>query len=284
MSTILPKERRQIEIISLLLSSQTKYSVDDLCEYFNVEVATIQRDLQDLRALGIPVHSAKKNLRMEKNLSEKDLRLLLSRYTAFAGSAVAFPKSTALLIKKLKTKSLSLFAGLVNAIENNKESKIVYYKMFDDEVVERTIEPYELFSTTRDWRLIARSDGIFKQFLVENIQVVEGTGRRFKRISDYDSGEIYRSSFEYWGGGKVIEVKLHFSKKVARIIKNSVWTEDQEVIEQKDGSVVLKLKVNSIEHIGNWVLTWGGDVKILKPNRLKQYVISQAEGLLKKNR
>jgi predicted DNA-binding transcriptional regulator YafY len=278
-----PKERRQVEIVALVQDQAQKHSVRDLCEYFSVETATIQRDLQELRSLGIPVHSSRGTVRLARSLTQKELQLLLRRFTAFCGEAVSVPKSTALLAKKQKSSSLSLMAELVAAIERRKVVEIKYYKMYDDNLVTRVIEPYLLFPSSRDWILLARSDRIFKHFLLQNIKGVKCTMASFRRDRDFDPGDLHRLSFEYWSGDEVHEVELKFSKKVAHVITNGIWGEDQEILPQTDGSVILRMRVNSLEQLGNWVLTWGSNVQILSPRSLVRQMAEKAKGFVDAN-
>jgi hypothetical protein len=154
----------------------------------------------------------------------------------------------------------------------------------DDETVIRLIEPYDIIPTVRDWHLIARSDSIFKTFLVENIKEIKVLDQRFQRNPSYDVTDLFRRSFEYWSGGKEIEVVLQFKKRVASIIKNGIWSEDQEMKTLPNGSIILATKVNSLEEIGNWVMTWGGNVKVLQPERLRRHVVKKANGLAKTNK
>ena len=279
----LPKERRQVEILALIGDTSANYSVADLCEHFSVEVATIHRDLQELRGLGLSIHSLRGAVQITRPLTEADLRLLLSRYVSFVGNAVAFPKSTSVVVKKLKGRSLLIFTELVRAIEKRRAVEIQYYKMFDDTLVTRTIEPYQLFSTSREWMLIARSDDIFKHFLLQNIREIKQTEQFFKRQRDFDASDFYRLSFDYWSGNEVFEVTLRFTKDVAHVIANGIWGEDQEIFSQNDGSVILKMRVNSLEQVGNWILTWGGDVRVLQPESLREQLKSKASLFASRN-
>jgi predicted DNA-binding transcriptional regulator YafY len=275
------KERRQIEILSLIQTSKIPLSIADLCIEFNVQVATIQRDLRELRERGIPIHSVGKGVQLLEKLDLKTYQQLLSLYIASVGNVVSYPKNISLIVRKLHGKSIDLFVSLVKAIESSHFVRLTYYKMFDDDMVLREIEPYDLIPTSRDWRLIAISDGYYKQFLVENIKNIEILDKKFQRTKDYDSTEYFRNTFNYWRGSTEFDVVCRFSKKVAPIIKAEVWTEDQEIIQQKDGSIVLKMKVNSLEQVGDWLMGWGGEVKILLPEELNSIIKHKAREILR---
>jgi len=273
------KERRQVELFSLIQTSKKSLSIADLCIKFNVEVATIQRDLRELREHGIPIHSIRKGIQLLGKLDLKTYQQLLSLYLASVGNVISYPKNISLMVRKLHGKSIDLFVSLVKAIESRHNARLTYYKMYDDVIVIREVEPYDLIPTSRDWRLIAKSDGYYKQFLVENIKNIEILDKKFQRSKDYDSTEFFRNTFNYWHGSTEHEVVCRFSKRVAPIIKAEVWTEDQEIIQQKDGSIILKMKVNSLEQVGDWLMGWGGDVIILKPIELKRYLFEKLNNI-----
>ncbi len=277
---IISKERRQIELFSLIQTSKTVLSIADLCAIFDVEVATIQRDLRELRERGIPIHSIRKGVQLLGKLDLKTYQQLLSLYLASVGNVISYPKNISLMVRKLQGKSIDLFVSLVKAIESKHVVRLTYYKMFDDDTVIREIEPYDLIPTSRDWRLIAKSDGYYKQFLIENIENIETLEKKFQRMKEYDSTEFFKNSFNYWRGSSEFYVVCRFSKKIAPIIKAEVWAEDQEIILQKDGSIILKMKVNSLEQVGDWLMGWGGEVKVIEPNELLSYVEEKAKSIL----
>ncbi len=278
------KEQRQVEIVSLAQSPEKRFSVADLCGEFGVEVATIHRDLNDLRALGIPIHSMGKTVQLDKKLSEKQIQTLLARYLATVGETIGYPKNISLTVKKLKERSINIIVALVNAILKRRVLKISYYKMYSNETVERTIEPYELIPTTKEWRLIARSDDYFKQFLVENILSVTPLPKKFVRTPDYDSIDFFRHSFNYWRGEQDFDVTLEFDIEAAAVIACEIWSENQELERRANGSVLLTMKTNALEQVGDWVMGWDRHVRVIGPPKLKEYVLKKAEMIIEKYR
>ncbi|MFZ1976861.1 MAG: WYL domain-containing protein [Bacteroidota bacterium] len=274
------KERRQIELFSIIQTSKTALSIADLCASFDVEVATIQRDLRELRERGIPIHSVRRGVQLPGKLDVKTYQHILSLYLASVGNVISYPKNISLMVRKLQGKSVDLFVSLVRAIESRHVVRLSYYKMFDDDTVIRDVEPYDLIPTSRDWRLIAKSDGYYKQFLVENIENIETLEKRFQRAKEYDSTDFFKNTFNYWRGSSEFDVVCRFSKKVAPIIKAGMWAEDQEIIQQKDGTIILKMKVNSLEQVGDWLMGWGGEVIIISPKSLKEYIFKKAKCII----
>jgi len=278
------KRARQIEILTLVEKNPSYYSVADLCDMFHVEVATVHRDLRDLRDAGLDIHSSKNKLILLKTLTEKDYRILLSNYLTSVSGIISFPKNISLTVKQLREKTLEIFTTLVDAIEMRERIKISYVRSQDSRLQTYSLEPYDIVPGNRDWRLIAASDGVFKQFIIGGIREIWRTGESFRRQVEYSAEDYYSGSFGFFSGKSVFDVALRFTKNVAHIVGNRTWSEDQETTRNSDGSVTLKMKVNSIEEIASWVLTWGGEVKVIRPSELKKYVIVKASGILRSNR
>ena len=278
------KRARQIEILSLIERKPNCHSVADLCDIFHVEVATIHRDLRDLREVGHDIHSSKNKLILFRSLTEKDYRILLSNYLTSVSGIISFPKNISLTVKQLKGKTLEIFTEMVGAIETREKIEIDYMRHKDSHLRKYILEPYDIIPGNRDWRLIAVSDGIFKQFIIGGIREIKRTGSSFKRTTEYSADEYYSGSFGFFSGKNLFDAVLEFKKNVGNAVSNRTWSEDQEITLGNDGKVTLKIKVNSIEEVGSWILSWGGEVKVIEPGELKKYVIEKARGILKSNR
>lgn len=277
------KSRRPIEILAMVIEKNAHYSVADLTLRFGVEEAAIQRDLRELRSLGVAVHSRKNKIMLMEPLDPELLSTIISLYISLSGAAISYPKSISLLTQKMKDAFLTTLVTLVHAIENRKPLLLQYKRISDGNLVRREVEPYDIIPTFRDWRLIAHSDGIYKQFLLENIQSIEVFDKTFVRKNDYHPDKVFRNSFNYWLGGEEIRVVLDFSIDVADQVRHGVWSETQEVEETESG-VRLTMVVNSYETISNWILGWGSAVRVVEPKELREHVIAIAKEFLDTNR
>lgn len=276
------KLKRQIEILALVERNPKKYSIADLCSEFGVEVATIQRDLRELRSYGSHIHSTKNKLSLLQSLRLTDYNELLGLYLSLSTGAVGFPKSIPIVTKKLKEKSLHTFVTLVRAIERSEVVEMDYVRVGETTPNTRRVEPYHLIPTTKDWRLIARSDGIFKQFFVDNIRRVATTGNRYKK-EDFDLRKFFLSAWETFRLDEPTTVRLLFSKDVASIVKDRIWSETQEVDEQKNGAVLITIQVGGIEEIVGWVMGWGKEVEVMEPEELRQLTTQRAREVVAKH-
>ena len=89
-----------------------------------------------------------------------------------------------------------------------------------------------------------------------------------------------RDSFGVHSGEGEFEVVIRFSPRAADYIREKKWHESQQLRELKNGSVEIKLKLSSLVEIERWVLSWGGDAKVIKPSELAEAVRSSANKIL----
>ena len=68
--------------------------------------------------------------------------------------------------------------------------------------------------------------------------------------------------------------------RAADYVREKKWHQSQQLRELKGGGVELKLKLSSLAEIERWVLSWGGDAKVLKPRELAVAVKEAARKIL----
>ena len=147
--------------------------------------------------------------------------------------------------------------ALVNAIEDHREIEIEYLKLADNTMIRRRLQPYRLFPTIRDWRLVAKSDGIFKQFIVDNITAIKKVDHRFSPDKTFSLQNMFVHAWEIYRGKEPIVVKLLFSKEMSPIVMKKVWSENQMLETLPNGKVCLTVQIGDIEEMVGWVMSWG---------------------------
>ncbi|MDP2681259.1 MAG: WYL domain-containing protein [Deltaproteobacteria bacterium] len=48
------------------------------------------------------------------------------------------------------------------------------------------------------------------------------------------------------------------------------WAKNQKIKEQKDGSIILEIKTSGFWDVKKWVLSFGAEAKVLKPEKLRK--------------
>ncbi len=275
------KIKRQIEIIGLCLSEKSnKICISDLSDYFNVDNVTIKRDLKDLRFYGIDIHSEKKRgVYISAKLDAPKIKEIILHYVGLCYSGNIFDKSTLLLVEKHNTNALSHLIMLQICIDRNLESKIWYNKN-DELIEERIIRPLLIFHSEGSWRVLSQEGNSVKQFHFDKITKVKATEKNFPRMSSEKFESMFNYSWGSWIGNEKHKVKLRFSKEWADRIKPRMWTPDQKITDNTDGSFIFEVTVNTLREIASWIVSRGKGCIVMEPEELKQLVIDIAKETL----
>src|SRR5437899_3965612 len=73
------------------------------------------------------------------------------------------------------------------------------------------------------------------------------------------------------------EVIIRFDRSVADYIREKKWHDSQELSDLRDGGVELRLKLSGLEEVERWVLSWGGNARVLRPAELARNIQEAAE-------
>lgn len=178
--------------------------------------------------------------------------------------------------------NLEIFDTLAKATAHRRQIEMTYRKTGRRETEQRIVDPYHLANINGEWYLFAydhaRKD--VRTFVPVRIQSVKQTGKTFPRPEKFSLEKRLRDSFGVHAGEGEYEVVIQFSGRVADLIREKKWHESQQLRELKTGEVELKLKLSSLLEIERWVLSWGGDAKVLKPRELVESVRRAAEKIL----
>jgi predicted DNA-binding transcriptional regulator YafY len=105
------------------------------------------------------------------------------------------------------------------------------------------------------------------------------TKMSFEVAQDFDFEEFLRPSFGVYQG-EPVKVRIWFSPDAAGYIKEKIWHDTQEIVPQKDGSIVFEAEVAGTEEIKFWVMSWVSKAIVLEPASLREEIRTEAESLL----
>jgi len=81
--------------------------------------------------------------------------------------------------------------------------------------------------------------------------------------------------------GRRIEVELLFSKAAAAWVKDKSWHPSQETALLKDGRLRMTLKVADTAELVGWILSFGSQVRVVRPDSLSVKVKEEARRILR---
>jgi proteasome accessory factor B len=177
---------------------------------------------------------------------------------------------------------LKIFDVLAKAAAHREQIELAYRKPGQPKPEARIIDPYHLANINGEWYLFAfdqaRKD--IRTFAPARIKSVKPTGRTFERPQKFSLEKRLRDSFGVHSGRGEHEVVIRFNPRAADYVREKKWHESQRLRERKDGGVEITMKLSSLAEIERWILSWGGDARVLKPRELLDNVRRSAETIL----
>jgi predicted DNA-binding transcriptional regulator YafY len=238
-------------------------------ELFALVVA--EKALQQYRGTSFekPLLSAIK--KMEQSLPDT-----ISLNLADVGQAISFRTRVEPIL------DLKIFDGLARAVAQRQQLELDYRKPGAGKAEVRTVDPYHLANINGEWFLFAFDHGRadIRKFVPARIRGMKPTGKTFERSKKFSLEKQLRDSFGVHSGEGEFDVVIRFNARAADYIREKKWHESQRLEELKNGSVELHLKLSSLVEVERWILSWGGDAKVIKPRELAEAVRNSANKIL----
>lgn len=178
---------------------------------------------------------------------------------------------------------LEIFDALAKATARRQQIELAYRKPGRPQAEHRTVDPYHLANINGEWYLFAfdhlRKD--VRTFVPARIRSVKTTGRTFQPPRKFSLDQRLRGSFGVHSGQGQYDVVIQFDSGVADYIREKRWHESQELRDLKDGGVELRLTLSSLSEVERWVLSWGGNARVLRPEELAEAVRQAAQKILR---
>jgi proteasome accessory factor B len=238
-------------------------------ELFALVVA--EKALQQYRGTSFerPLLSAIK--KMEQSLPDT-----ISLNLADVGQSISFRTSVEPIL------DLKTFDALARAVAQRQQIELGYRKPGAGTSEARIVDPYHLANINGEWFLFAFDHGRkdIRKFVPARIRAVKPTGKMFERSKKFSLEKELRDSFGVHSGEGEYDVVIRFNVRAADYIREKKWHESQQLQELKSGGVDLHVKLSSLVEIERWVLSWGGDAKVIKPRELAEAVRQSANKIL----
>jgi predicted DNA-binding transcriptional regulator YafY len=238
-------------------------------ELFALVVA--EKALQQYRGTSFekPLLSAIK--KMEQSLPDT-----ISLNLSDVGRAISFRTSVEPIL------DLEVFDTLARAVAERRQLELDYRKPGAERPESRIVDPYHLANVNGEWFLFAfdhtRKD--IRKFVPSRMCAIKPTGKTFERSGKFSLEKQLRNSFGIHSGQGEYNVTIRFNARAADYIREKKWHESQQLRELKHGGVELRLKLSSLVEIERWILSWGGDAKVIQPRELGEAVRRSAKKIL----
>jgi proteasome accessory factor B len=180
-----------------------------------------------------------------------------------------------------------VFSQLQDAIRKNHKVRLDYHSLFDGKDIVTTLSPYHLMYNHRAWYVIGKSgihDGSIRMFKLNRIKGLTTLASRFSASEKFDVYDYLGKAWSMIPEGRIYNVKLRFSRKVARNVAEVQWHSTQKMTHNDDGTLTVKFRVDGLGEIGWWILGYGDQVEVLAPAALRKHIARTAKRMAELNR
>jgi len=237
---------------------------------------TLQRDIKEIREIfGVDIEYSKSNKGYFINQGEMEnmnFQRMMEAFDLFNSLNLAKDLNPYILLEKRKPQGTENLYGLLHAIKNKLKIKFAYQKFWEEEASNRVTDPYALKEFKNRWYLITKDnkDAKIKTFPLDRITHFEITNRTFAIPKDYNAEDSFRFSFGIISPDdqEPQEIILSFDPFQGKYIKSLPLHESQEVLVDNEDELQIRLKLWITHDLIMELLSFGSDMKVLKPKRL----------------
>lgn len=142
---------------------------------------------------------------------------------------------------------------------------------------DRTVAPYGLVLVEGLWMLVAHCDlrQDIRHFRLSRITELVDLEDRFEPPAHFNLREYHPTDDRH------LRVHLRFNHNVVDKVKESNNRFIEGMEENQDGLDVV-LRVRHLDDLMQWVLSWGGNVRVVEPESFRNRIYEEAEKMLKR--
>ncbi len=187
-----------------------------------------------------------------------------------------------LIFEERRSLGTQHMAGLIHAIQNRLSVKFEYHKYWDESVSDRTVNPVALKEARNRWYLIAQDGDKVKNFALDRIKNLVISEYRFTPI-EHNVHQEFENSFGIINGTneEAEKVVLSFTPQEGRYVESLPLHHSQKLVLKNEEEIRFSYFIRPTYDFRMELLSYGDQVKILKPEGLKKSIKSQLQKALK---
>ncbi len=250
---------------------------------------TFQRDINDIRSLyGIDIqYDSSQGKYYVCHDPEPDGReRILEAFDTFNALDLTDRLSKYISFEKRRPEGTEHLYGVLHAIKNRRQIRFLYVKFTEQDIIQRTIDPYLLKEFKKRWYVLGRDqrDGRVKSFGLDRMSELDVTRRTFSPDPETDLQERFRYCFGIISPNAEHpeEVILSFNSHNGKYIKSLPLHHTQEVIIDNARELRIRLRLYITHDLYMEMLSLGDKVKVIKPLQLEKILKNTYQSALKK--
>ena len=164
----------------------------------------------------------------------------------------------------------TVWTTITEGLQKHLSLRIFYERPGAQGQTSRGFDPYHVVRYQGEWYLVGHCHlrDALRTFAVSRIRSAVMLDNSFVVPDDFDP-EAYRGGgFGIFGGAEEYRVRIHFARDHAPYVLERQWHPEQKISKDSQGGVELTFPAADLHGVRQWVLSWGGGVKVLAPDQL----------------
>lgn len=270
------------------ISDYLKVESDIQSYNFTISKRTFQRDLQDIYSIY--------NIEIKYNFTKKVYFInyddeaeingrILEAFDTFNALNVSDRISENIYFEKRKPAGTENLYGVLHAIKNKLVVKFVYQKFWEEKSSIRKAEPYALKEYNRRWYVLAKDlrDNKTKTFALDRLSSLEISKYKFSVPENLNVEDIFRYCFGIITTNQehLEEIHLSFTPFQGKYIRTLPLHETQKILVDNENELLVSLKVFITQDLIMELLSFGNNMKVIKPQSLIEIIKKEHEKAFK---
>ncbi|AYD40181.1 transcriptional regulator [Clostridium fermenticellae] len=286
----------------ILLKSRGKMKCKDIAEELEVDERQIRKYKQDLELAGVNIASVTGvdggysiegyDYLLNLNISDEDLAILNLVNLQLKSMNFLYCKEFNNLMDKMNVISKSNSKNCARYFQKSARENVdvkdkkkvldINYSVITKRKVEikyfslssglsiRIVHPYVIMSYKNSLYMIAFCEKRkeVRDFKISRIKEYRILDSKFQMDKNFSLKKYMKDSIGIYRDSK-LNVKLHIYKPMSYIISEKTWVENQKITWNDDESIIFKASMSGKTEIVSWILSMGGNVKVIEPEELK---------------
>jgi len=295
-----PQFVRTMIMISLL-NNDERPSIQDLTKRFNVNLRTVQRDIENFKKFDIEIENKNgilslKDIEMFNRVTFSELEQLMlhvsmnmmtdismtseRRMNKLMSKVLEPDYESSYIVKLDPFEDININSDTLNLIEDAIELKRVIRFVLDGVHVKTS--PFKIINIDEVWYLFGRDSQSKKlrTYYIKDMQAINLTQINFNEENDVDD-IIEGIQTPWYEDEDEFEVEVEVLQNIAHYFKRKKHLLSQKILEEReDGSLLISFTVTSDEEVDNLIKSWLPHIRVLYPQSLKNKIKEDIENYL----
>lgn len=281
-------KRESITRYSLIIKKLRKHpaTFDEIADYlemqseleeynFNISKRTFQRDLNDIREvyrIDIQYDRSQQYYYINDDEHPEINERILEAFDTFNALNMSDRLSNDIHFEKRKPVGTEHLLGALYAIRNRFRISFQYSSFWEEANSHRDVEPLAVKEFKNRWYVVGKDlkDNKIKTFGLDRLTDFEVSRQKFDFPDGFNVNNLYRHCFGIISPNapKPQKIELWFNAVQGKYIKSLPLHESQHIISDKEDGLVIGLTLYLTYDLLMELLSYGGNVKVLKPQLL----------------